>query len=117
MDGSSKKEITISTIASFIVSMAAIIPILWFVGKPLISNALAEDIQKTVQTEIKPLNNAFIALMRKDVSQLRKQIAAMEYRRDNPPDDDWTQEDAERLVELREELEATQSAIAALKSS
>ena len=91
------------------------IPIFWFVLKPIlvtaVSEAMASDVAQQIQKEAAPIKGAFSVLILRDISYLRKQIAGMEFVRDNPPVDDWTADDAEDLVELQLELESMQSAL------
>lgn len=101
-----------------IVTYATLIPILWFVAQPIlvgaVSEAMAEDIKQTVNNEIQPLNTAFVALLRTNIANTRRKIAQMEFRRDNPPDGDWTAQDAEELVNLQLELSSSEAALKAL---
>lgn len=97
-----------------IVTYATLVPIFWFVAQPLIVNALAEDIKQTVQTEVAPLNSAFVALLRSNIANTRRKIAQLEFRRDNPPANDWSSLDAEELVNLKIDLSSSQAAVAAL---
>ncbi len=107
-------HISLSTISSVL----AMMPVLWFVAKPIlteaVSVAVAEDIEEQVKSGTAPLNLALSALIRARVADLRKEMAAMEFRRDNPPVDDWTAIDAEDLVDLELTLEAQEEALEAL---
>lgn len=95
------------------------VPILWFFGQPIlvsaVSTAMAEDIDEQIKANVAPLNAAFVVLVRKEIRELRKEIAAMEFRRDEPPMDDWTTEDATYLVDLRIELSDQEMALIALQ--
>ena len=104
------KEISMSTLFSTVTSLAVVLPVLWYVGRPLISESLAEDFKTIAQEQAQPLKSAFSVLLTRDINYLRKQITAMEFQRDNPPADDWTAEDAEYLTELDIELEALNAA-------
>ena len=104
------REISVSTVLSTAVSLAVLLPTLWFVGKPLISESLAEDFKEIAQQQAQPIKSAFSVLLTRDINYLRKEITAMEFRRDNPPVDDWTAADAEYLTELDIELEALNAA-------
>lgn len=115
------KEQGVSISLSTITSVVALIPILWFVGQPIlvsaVSEAMAEDIQQQVQQGVAPLNMAFVAIIQSNIADLRRQIAAMEFRRDNPPPDDWTAEDAQELVNLRIDLDTQEDALEALMNT
>ena len=97
-----------------------LIPVFWFIVKPIlvtgVSEAMASDVAQQIQKEAAPIKNAFSVLILRDISYLRKEIAAMEFRRDNPPVDDWTAQDAQDLVELRLELESMRSALNELEA-
>ena len=103
--------ISISTVAALI----PIMTILWFVGKPLlvsqISTALADEFEETIDEKQMPVQSAFKALLRSEITKLRKEIAALET---HEHDDDWDEDDAEYLAELEIELEALQEAWAEL---
>ncbi len=90
-----------------------LIPLLWFVGKPLIAESLAEDIKQTVQAEVAPINNAFVALLQRDINATRKDIAALKFRQRS--NDEWTQDDAEYLADLEIQLDALEEAKSALQ--
>ncbi len=104
------REISVSTILSTLASLAVVIPVLWFIGRPLISESLAEDFKTIAQEQSRPIRSAFSVLLTRDINYLRKQITALEFQRDNPPADDWTADDAEYLTELDIELEALNDA-------
>ena len=104
-----------------IISWITIGGFLWTVGQPIlvsaVSDAMAEDIQAQVQQGVAPLNMAFVAIIQSNIADLRRQIAAYEFRRDNPPPDDWTAEDAQELVNLRIELDTQEDALEALMNT
>ncbi|WP_455363606.1 hypothetical protein [[Eubacterium] cellulosolvens] len=102
------KDFSLHTLASTVGSLAVLVPVLWFIGKPLIADALAEDIKGTVHQELRPLEASFKVLLDRDISALRKEIAQLKFRQRSG--DDWTQDDAEYLAELEIELEALKEA-------
>lgn len=110
-----KEGITIglSTLAAWI----TMVPTLWLGAKPLlvdaVSVAMTKEIQEKIQTEVAPMNAAFIVLIRRDIAALRRQIAESEYKRDNEQES-WSAVDAKRLVDLQLELESSQQALDAL---
>ncbi len=107
------REISISTIFSTIASLAVVIPVLWYVGKPLISDALAEDFKQIAQEQAQPIKSAFSVLLTRDINSLRKEIAALKFRQRQGTD--WVQDDAAYLTDLEIELEALQEAKEALQ--
>jgi hypothetical protein len=102
------REISISTIFSTIASLAVVTPVLWYLGKPLISEALAEDFKDIAQQQAAPIKSAFSVLLTRDINSLRKEIAALKFRQRQ--DTDWTADDAEYLADLEIELEALKEA-------
>jgi hypothetical protein len=108
------REVSVSTIFSTVASLAVLIPVLWYVGKPLISNALAEDFKQIAQDQAQPIKSAFSVLLTRDINSLRKEIAALKFRQRQ--DTDWVEDDAEYLTDLEIELEALQEARAELKT-
>ncbi|HUW44270.1 MAG TPA: hypothetical protein VMW50_00590 [Dehalococcoidia bacterium] len=109
------KEFSINALQSLLVSLAAVIPILWFVGKPIITEALAEDIKEIAKEQAMPLKNSFSVLLTRDINALRKEMAALRFRQ--AQNTDWTVEDASYLADLEIELEALREAKEALKAS
>ncbi len=103
-----------------VLSWLPLIPVFWFIVKPIlvtaVSEAMASDVAQQIQREAAPIKGAFSVLILRDISYLRKEIAGMEFVRDNPPVDDWTADDAESLVELQLELESMREALNALKA-
>ena len=114
------KEEGIRISVAAVLSWIPLIPVFWFIVKPIlvtaVSEAMASDVAQQIQKEAAPIKGAFSVLILRDISYLRKQIAGMEFLRDNPPADDWTADDAEDLVELQLELESMQSALHELKA-
>ncbi len=101
-----------------IITYAGLVPIFWFIIQPVLIDALAEEMQEsikqTVATQVDPINNAFVALLQRDINATVREIAAMEFRRDNPPADDWTAADAQSLADLKIGLAALEEAKVAL---
>ena len=96
-------------------------PILWFIGKPIlvsaVSDAMAEEIEDQVKAGVAPLNGAFIAIIQNNIDNLIREIARMEFRRDNPPAGDWVSEDSQDLAQRRIDLSAQEAALEALQEN
>jgi hypothetical protein len=105
-------QVSVSTV----MTLAAVVPVLWFIGKPLlieqISTAMASEFNDAIDEKQAPVQNAFKVLLQTEITKLRKEIAAMKYRQRNG--EDWDGADAEYLAELEIELEALQEAYAEL---
>ena len=103
-----------------LVTYVGLVPIFWFILNPILVDALAEEMQEsikqTVASQVDPINNAFVALLQRDINATRKDMAALRFRRDNPPDDDWTAEDAAYLADLEIQMDALEEAKSALQA-
>ena len=101
-----------------IITYAGLVPIFWFVIQPILVNALAEEMQEsikqTVATEVAPINNAFVALLQRDINATRKDIAALKFRQRSDAGA-WSAEDAAYLADLEIQLDALEEAKAALQ--
>ena len=108
-------SISIATIATWI----PLIPLLWFVGKPIIvssvSEAMADDIERTVKEQIAPMNGAFVALIQRDINKVKKEIAGLKFRQRQAVN--WTVDDAVYLADLEIELEALKLAFDSLTAT
>lgn len=91
-----------------LVTYATLIPIFWFVLQPLLVSAMAEDIKEIVAEQTEPINNAFVALLQRDINSTRKDIAALRFR--ERTDDEWSEDDAEYLADLEIQLDALEEA-------
>lgn len=99
-----------------LVTYLTLIPIFWFILQPLILNSMAEDIKEIVAEEAAPINNAFVALLQRDINKLLKEMAALRFRQ-RSADGDWTEDDAEYLADLEIELAALNEAKSALQDT
>lgn len=88
-------------------------PAFWVYVKPVlvqaVSEALADDIQRQVQAEVRPLNTAFRTILKKQIDRLRVDIRVMESQRDRDRES-WTDVDARRLEDKQIELEDLRAA-------
>lgn len=113
------KEAGIRIGVNQIITYAGLVPIFWFIIQPVLVDALAEEMQETIKqtvaTQVDPINNAFVALIQRDINATKKEIATMEFRENN--DEDWTAEDAEDLAEREIDLAALEEAKAALQAN
>ena len=102
-----------------IVTYAGLVPIVWFIIQPILVDALAEEMQEsikqTVAAEVSPINNAFVALLQRDINATKKDIAALEFRERQGTD--WTSEDAAYLADLEIQLDALEEAKSALQAN
>jgi hypothetical protein len=110
------KEAGIRIGVNQIVTYAGLVPIFWFILQPIIVDALAEEMQQsiedTVASQVEPINDAFVALLQRDINATKKDIAALKFRQRN--DEDWTVDDAEYLADLEIQLAALEEAKEAL---
>lgn len=105
------KEHGINVSVSTVLTMASVVPVLWFIGKPIlveqISTAMADEFEQTIDRKQAPVQSAFKVLLRSEITKLRKEIARL---RTHEGDPDWDEDDAAYLAELKIELEALQEA-------
>lgn len=105
--------VSLSTVATLIPVLAFV----WFIVQPVllnnISTAMADDIQKKIDQEQKPIEAAFKVLLLADINKLKKSIALLEWRRDNESET-WLEEHAALLAERNIELAALEAAYAEL---
>ena len=101
-----------------VLSWLPLIPVFWFLVKPVlvtaVSEAVAGDIQQQVASEVEPINNAFVALLQRDINSTKKEIATLEFR--ERQGDDWTEEDAAMLADMEIQLDALKEAKDALQA-
>ncbi|KKL12226.1 hypothetical protein LCGC14_2537880 [marine sediment metagenome] len=107
------KEHGRSTLHSIIVSWIPLVGAFWFLAKPIlitaVSEAVADDIKIQVESSIRPINSAFKVLLGQQILNLKKDIAATEYKRDHESED-WLNEDSQQLVSMESELKALEEA-------
>ena len=98
---------------SVIVSWIPLVAAFWFLAKPIlitaVSEAVAEDIETQVEKSVRPINSAFKVLLGQQILNLKKDIAATEYKRDHESED-WLNEDSQQLVSMESELKALEEA-------
>jgi len=115
-----RKSIGLSALASVVAMCAVLGPVSWYVVKPLlvasVSTAMAEDLDETIDNKLMPLNAGFKAILQSNINGIRRQIAALEYHREQF-EDDWTAVDAQQLAQLYIDLDAQQSALRAVRSA
>jgi len=107
------KERSVSISLAAVVSWLPLIPVFWFVVKPLlvtaVSEAVADDVKTQVQEGVKPINSAFKLLLQSDINKLKRDIALLEFREEHNPDD-WGEEAAILLSDKKIELRALEEA-------
>lgn len=103
------KQVSLTTLASTVSSLVVLVPVLWFIGKPIIATALAEDFKQIAKEQAEPVQNAFSVLLTREINNLRREVAALKFRQRNNGDE-WTAEDAAYLEELEIELESLRDA-------
>ncbi len=110
------KEAGIRIGVNQLVTYASLVPIFWFIIQPILVSALAEEMQEsikqTVASQVDPINNAFVALLQRDINATKKEMAALRFRQRQ--DDNWTVDDAEYLADLEIQLDALEMAKAEL---
>ena len=107
-------NISISSIASFL----GVLGVVWVVIQPVIiqsvSASLADDIKKTVKSEVAPISAGFTVLLQQQILQTQREIAQLERLRNADPQS-WTSEQATALVDAYSRLSAQKMALEALQ--
>ena len=113
-----KLSITYSTIAAWI----TIVPAVWFMAKPVMTAAVAEELKEQIkqqmQEEVRPLSASFAVMLRRSIRELRREIIALEFQMQEAREGrgSWTLEDAQNLADLRVELRSNEEALRALET-
>jgi phage terminase Nu1 subunit (DNA packaging protein) len=100
-------NISLSTVATLVPVLA----FLWLFIQPALVKAVADDLDKMIETKQQPMQSAFKVLVKADIDKLKKAIARAEV---HEGDEDWSEEDAIYLADLKIELEALQEAYSEL---
>lgn len=109
-----------STLVSIIGSLGAV----WAFASPIAGQAIKGQIKQQIQEEIKPLQDAQVAMktaqiitITATVRNLENAIVALEFKRDMcaAMPDCWTIRDAQDLTGARNDLRAAQDALKALR--
>lgn len=112
-------RISISSLIATLSSSFVVMTGTWVVIKPLlidsVSAAMADETADIVNDQIRPINVALRVIIQNNIDTLERQIAAMEYQRDFPPDGDWTAADAAILTQVEIDLGSARDALKALK--
>ena len=118
MDRKITKEHGYRMSLSVLIGYLPLIPVFWFIVKPVlinaVSDAVAEDIQSQVKGEVGPINNAFVALLQRDINKIKREIAALEHKHEDSSQE-WTELDARILADQEVDLAALTEALSALK--
>lgn len=103
-------------VLSTVVSIGAVVPLVWFVVQPLLlkslNTAMAQETREIVKHEISPLSSGFRVIIQQNILRLQKEIAQLERRQRAA--EGISIEETNYLVDLRSQLEAQQMALAEL---
>ncbi len=111
------KEQTWTVSWSTLVSIAGSLGAVWAFAAPIAQSALAGEIERQITKQVTPLKDAQIITITATVNNLRKQIAALEFKKEMCAGTGcWTLRDAEDLQAAREDIVAAQRALSALKN-
>ena len=114
------KEHGINISFATVASMIPVFAMTWFLIKPAVVKAVGDELQDQVQQsvakEVRPISRALSVILENNADNLVRLIATMEFRRDFPPKDDWTNEDAQELAQLELDLASAKKASSALNN-
>jgi hypothetical protein len=102
-------NISLNTVATLVPVLAVV----WFLLKPAMIEAIADDLDEQIDKQSEPLQNAFKVILKVDINELKKSIALLEFREEHDPDS-WTSDHANILASRKIELEALEEAYAEL---
>ena len=98
-------SISLNTVATFV----PLLGIVWFLLKPAMIEAIAEDIDEQIEKQAQPLENAFKVLLRAEINDIQGSIDLLEFREEHEPDT-WLEEHARLLSRRKIELVALKEA-------
>jgi len=108
-----KDEVKSHGISALVLTWLPLIPVFMFIGKPLIVDALAEDLTSSVQQQIAPVKSAFITLIDREIRDLTFQVSKMEFAKVN--DEEWNAFNEQELTNLKLALSEAKEAKQELK--
>lgn len=112
-----RRSIGISAVASIIGMCAILAPVGWYLVRPTlvsaVSTAMADELDQKISQQVAPLNQGFKAIIQSNINNIRRQIARLEFARDDPQTE-WTVQMADDLAQLTIDLDAQQAALSAI---
>lgn len=108
-----KEQLKNHGISSLVLTWLPLIPIFFFIAKPLIVDALAEDLTSSVQQQVAPIKGAFITLIDREIRDLTFQVSKMEFAKEN--DEEWNAFNEQELTNLKLALAEAKEAKEELK--
>jgi hypothetical protein len=103
-------QISLSTIATLI----PVLGVLWFFAQPVLVSAIAADLDDMIEQKQAPIQSAFKALLVSESTKIKRRAAKLEFVRDHHPEE-WTEDYADELAELKIELDALAEAMEELE--
>jgi hypothetical protein len=104
-----KKKLSVAALLAYL----PLIPVFWFVAKPLITDALAEDLTSSVQQQVAPIKGAFVTLLDREIRELTFEISKMEFAKEN--DEEWSAFNEQELTNMKLALAEAEEAKEELK--
>ena len=90
-----KKKLSVAAFLAYL----PLIPVFWFIAKPLITDALAEDLTSSVQQQVAPIKGAFVTLLDREIRELTFEISKMEFAKEN--DEEWSAFNEQELTNMK----------------
>lgn len=110
---SSYKEHGINISLNTVATLIPVLAVVWFLLKPAMIEAIADDIDDKVAEQSAPLQNAFKVILKADIDDLKHSIALLEFREEHDSEH-WEEEHAKLLASYKIELAALEEAYAEL---
>jgi len=109
----SYKEQGINISLNTVATLLPVLAVVWFLLKPAIIEAIAEDLDEQIAEQSQPLQSAFKVILRAEIADIIESIAMLEYREEHESDT-WLAEHARLLAKRKIELAAFEEAYAEL---
>jgi len=106
---STYKEHGINISLNTVITLIPVLGIMWFLLKPAMIEAIAEDIDEQIAKQSQPLQNAFKVILRAEIDDIKTSIAMLEFREEHEAGT-WLEEHAKLLVKRKIELVAFEEA-------
>jgi len=106
---STYKEHGINISLNTVITLVPVLGIMWFLLKPAMIEAIADDIDEQIAEQSAPLQNAFKVILKAEINEIKLSISMLEFREEHESST-WLVEHAELLAKRKIELSAYEEA-------